>query len=1178
MKRFDPTKNWKRLRGLALGVMLFAATPAGADCGCGLLVDVAAARSCLDSATLFASNVGTAISDEGASGSFTRDLGTSESAVLDLAHESPTFSRECVDAVIAFASNSARIAGEEAGELLFDAAFLGASAHGMLGDDQLVRGLHYAFDPSQAVLSHPHDEAVRHLDSRVCAPSDTSHPLSVGDVLCETDADCTAGTVCTAVPTSNGLTGAVQEYRAGEGLLVDALGDLGPDRFRSYDLAATQTCQGQGCSARLLVRLGALRTQAQAERLELQWSRALASGITAGSELACSAGVTGAACQLDRDCDTPSPGAGDGICGSLQEEKERQLVRVRTAANQAAAEAAMALSLYRVAAPSVLEAASSDLALLRNALAEIEELVARSVTGATPFALPADYIPFLSDHQRTLLGCSDVVSTWSCLLALLEGDAPGAPSIPGALDELENAAGQSQPNLNAYAQMVRDLAAGQLDHEQGYVDILTRMFGVEEPGGAACDATAEAAGECLTFGNPERVWIVEGMACDDPETSTCATEGADGAIERQIQAIHAADVALVDMRRLFEDHLDQVRFTSQSYLELVAIETQRCESVRVTVEAFGRETEQAIEDRITELTNRNDTRKERLDQAINDAGRSRSPWGAAFGPSGTLGPFFGMTGWGKTSADYEREEDLRLQIKLDEIERAERIEVAAIECDATVQRLENQESNALRALMTRGLELEVEANRKVAARQEAISVLQQLVAETARARQRYDELEAFQAVWQQNDFRNPQNYRMLALESQLEASYELQRARLLTWMLLRSTAYDLAEPDFVAPERELRSGQTIEIAQCTRYACSDDGSSCIDHSDCAGGTCESGEDADVAVDGSCSLQAVFAARDAASLRSLIASAWNQLYPPYRPSACTDGCDKSLSLRSIFTTQATPLGGVLATLPLDGSNEAALDFGITLERGFDICPLVSPNGPEQCLASGVGGLLGDASGTGDDAHDFWNARLLTFQADVTYQWNRDPAALLCRSPDTLEPVGHPGLCFNRAVGDVCGVGGCIDANGQPVDCTCNRVLRENSTPQFDLVQAGPGLVRSRLAAKMATGGRDTQLSYRIRVGDLPNGSGQRAAQKLGSLLGEFSPFRLQDVVSGDVPDDRGLGVPLASPNWQLRFKWKQCKDQSESGQSRCMRELLRSIDDVTLHFTYDAYGLDEVSTQ
>ena len=41
----------------------------------------------------------------------------------------------------------------------------------------------------------------------------------------------------------------------------------------------------------------------------------------------------------------------------------------------------------------------------------------------------------------------------------------------------------------------------------------------------------------------------------------------------------------------------------------------------------------------------------------------------------------------------------------------------------------------------------------------------------------------------------------------------------------------------------------------------------------------------------------------------------------------------------------------------------------------------------------------------------------------------------------------------------------DANGQPVDCTCNRVLRENSTPQFDLVQAGPGLVRSRLARPM-----------------------------------------------------------------------------------------------------------------
>src|SRR5262249_11578275 len=83
----------------------------------------------------------------------------------------------------------------EAEQVLFEASFRKASAHGMFADDRLLRGLNPQFVRGlSAITNDPHAPALLLLDSRACVNL-LSPDTSSGD-LCNTDADCASGETC----------------------------------------------------------------------------------------------------------------------------------------------------------------------------------------------------------------------------------------------------------------------------------------------------------------------------------------------------------------------------------------------------------------------------------------------------------------------------------------------------------------------------------------------------------------------------------------------------------------------------------------------------------------------------------------------------------------------------------------------------------------------------------------------------------------------------------------------------------------------------------------------------------------------------------------------------------------------------------------------------------------------
>ncbi len=1052
--------------------------------------------------------------------------------VLPLSYESPDtvssgYRYGCVEQILRFARESWPLSTDRGGRLLYEASFRKASAHGMFGDDRLVRGLNLALDPDQStLLNDPIKDGLLHLDSRVCQSASSPSVLTGSETLCQTLRDCGVNEICAPARFGDlqaGLFGAVQEYRRAEQTLVEAIRDLGLARFRAYDLEDPR-CGAVGCAARLLIRLGALRARAQAEHLDLVWSRAAAAGGGITQEVTCSqpTGSLSRVCRVDRDCDA-SPGAGDGVCGSSA--KERALVALRQEAAEAVAEAGVSLSLYQQVAPAALATATTDMAMLQSSLAQIADLSTRSLQGSTPFGLPSNYVPFLSDSQKELLGCG--ASNFSCLEALLEGGAPGAPNTQGVLDELDVAAHQAPLNLDAYADAIRDEQSYAADMRQQYEDMLVRMYGAScesSSSGCTCSTTDEKAGRCVTF--QSRVWVVAGVDCSNPSNpfAQCSTVNADGAIEEQLQAVQAAKVALENVALEIE-RLDLLQDLNSDLLATrQAILNDSCEDVEAALRRFG-------------TSVRTELRKDPSSSTTSES----------------------------------------VQYAMSVFEQYKEIQLNYVECVGKLREIVEIDSpDSSFNIGTQQLKLELKALEAVQSLLRAEIAANSLRSQIARARQRLDEAQTLADVWAAGAFRNPQNYRSLALQNQLAAADYLRRARLVTWMLLRATAYDLARPDFVSPLRGYGQSELADISLCVKSECIDGGTpigeSCIRDSDCSSGSCqETAASADVAgSDGSCSLQAVFAARDAEDLRSLSRRAFVELASTDRDTACNGSCVKSVSLRNIFTNPLAPaqppLGEVLSARPLSIGNEVALDFGITLQRGFALCPLLDPGASlveKVCQPTGVAGLLPNESGTPGEngSDDFWNARILGLDAQVTYQFERDPRDVLCRNPTTGTPVdGLADICSGPGV---CIPNGCTDAAGNAIDCECAAILAGD--PVFDLVQVGPGIVRTPLADP-STGivqpAHDSFLAYRMRRGNLPTTHDEP----------HFRPFRFSGIPLptsppvGD-PDDSGQGVPLASPQWQLRLK-----PSGLLNQAIYMPELIASIEDIDLTFTYEAFNL------
>lgn len=1187
-----------RLAGMAALLCAVTPLPARADCSaapaqfeCDFQGQVSNAATCLSQwAATFAegTNVYDNVKAAGAGGSLTcSPFSCDPEDVMPLSYESPAsivsaYRSSCVDEILDFSRGPGVVDGDEGGRLLYEASFRRASAHGMFGDDRLVRALNLALDPGQSFLNDPIKDSLLMLDSRVCQDPANPAPLGGSEPLCRSNRDCLVGKVCAPArfdDAATGLFGAIQEYRRAEQTLLEAVRDLGEARFRAYDLEGS-ACGGVGCAAKLLVRLGALRARAQAERIDLAWARAAAAGGGITSEVMCAQPVSSntLTCALDRDCDS-APGAGDGSCGSGG--AERAQVALREEAAEAAAEAGASLVVYQRLAPGALAEASSDVALLRRSLEDIESAASRSLKQTTPFGLPANYVPFLSDSQKELLGCG--TSNFACLEALLDGGAAGAGNVQGVLDELEISANQAPLNLDAYADAIRNDQTFTDDIRARFEDTVTRMLGPScETSGCTCPPGEESLGLCVTF--QSKTWVIAGAHCSDASDpfARCSTANADGAFEQQLQVVHTAEVALENIADKIARNVQEYDQTMRDFLTHASITSESCAAVQASIVSGGNQVSSAIQQRIATIGN---TRGERIDvalgvgAAIGDVVASiAEPW-KAIGSAISGGFGIAERRRAEKRAKQEKKEDLELQIALNQIDRNQQLEIHQIQCDADLRLIaEVTAPQALRNIESQRLDLIGAAREQQSILTQAEIAANQLVAEVTAARQRYDEAQSLQEIWSSDQFRNPQNYRALALENQLKASSYLRRARLATWMLLRSTAYDLAQPDVVSPIREIGPAQIADVSLCVKSACSISGESCIRDSDCTAGVCQqTGANADVAdSDGSCSLQAVFAARDAEDLRSLVRRAFSELAETDRDTACNGTCYKTVSLKNIFGDPLAPnppaLGDTLVQLPLSAGSEAPLDFAITLQRDFQLCPLVNPGVSlvdRVCQSAGVAGLLDDQSGTDGEtaANDFWNARLLGLKAQVVYRFNRSPEENLCRNPLTGTPV--PGLehlnCSSGQQPAVCIPNGCQDALGNAIDCECAPLFEGGSDPVFDLVQVGPGLVRTRLADE--TSGptqppRDALLRFQMWRGDLPSADQEP----------RLRPFQLTNIpmlttVSSDPPDDSGQGVPVASPQWQLRLK-----PSGLALPSAYMAEYLTAIDDIRLSFTYEAFNL------
>ncbi len=1103
------------------------------------------------------------------------------------------YSESLLDSVLEFALSAPRTLAKD--ELLYEASFRKASAHGMFGDDSLLRGL----DPRSGGGGVSAEQVIgtsrKRLDSRACHDS-TGIPVPTGNA-CATDGDCASGELCLAERFgAEGPFGAVQEYRRAEQALMDAIRVLGVERFRQLDDDKPR-CLGIGCAARLLVRLGSQKARAQAEFGDLMWRRAIASAGILTDALECSAGKVNEVCTVHREC---NDGNTMGRCGS-GEPAEESAVLLREVVQEGLAEAAAAETLYAALVPPDAFEESSDFAQRINSLARLRQIETRSINGTTPFGIPADYIPLLSSVQESHLDClqncgttCDKASNTQCLHALAEG-----PSFLNLLEQARAAQNDAIANAQEFANATKDRAVFENQMATDFVRVIERLLGAScQDLGETCTCSEDeaAAGLCITFQG--ETWITSGLICDDPDDPllACEVDGIDGEFERQILAIRGAEVSLDNVRERLDRNEETYEQVIQKFAALAGIREEECTDTEVAIDEAGSRTSSAIDRR---------ERRSGLSEAekltgIVGGGFSGAQLGAKAGPIGAAAGFLGGAGLAidgmqadarrkKARADFEK--------ATSRIQNEKELELTRIRCRANAAVLEVDEADALFQVETERQRLLQQFEEQQTVILDSLVAAQQLAGELRSAAERLTEAKEQRAIFDDLEFRNPANFRAVALAKQLQGADKFRTAQILTWMILRSVAYDLAQPDFALPQTFL-AGDVLSIPNCRTSRCTEGAQAvCATSSECTASptdSCQLAADETGVADsnGACSMQAVFAARTVDDLESLIGGALLQIVAASRTLACQGECQKRISLRNIFTdanllpTEQPTLGDVLLERRPVAGTIAVIDFGISPKRGFRICPQL-PDGSIVCQPDGVANLAAaDVDGFGDLSANIWNARMINVKGLVRYDPVTAPTQRLCRNPADGEPVNTT-FTACRSVGGVplpegsnCshaspppGETGCFLASGDPNDpagtpttCKCITLLATSNTrPVVSLRQLDPGVVRTPLAEKFRNASvvprpAESLIRYQMRRGDLP----------LLGTVPDLEPFRVPSLT---LFEDENLavaqinikGVPVASTRWQIRLS-----SQGLLANARYRNAFLRSIVDIELILAYQGF--------
>ncbi len=1256
--------RWSTISMLVIVIVGWSVAEARAQCAPIPLDNAGAAQACLDGATQFFADSAAAFPNASSPG-----LGfTDFSDLLPPDYESAgKYSETEVDQVIQWAIASSRVEANDV--ILYEAALRQASAHGMWADEALLRGLDpnsgggAAVSPEEVTSS-----ALQRLDSRVCQ-GDISPPV-VTTTLCSSDRSC-SGSAPVCAPRGYsfggdpllGPFGAIQEYRRAEQALLVAIQTLGITRFREID-ESQPLCLDLPCASRLLVRIGAMKARAQAERAELLWRRSVARTGVLADTLVCSAGDVGALCVVNADCDIIGSGTITtlGVCGDpasvAGSRAETDAVLLREFVQEAIAEAAIAEAVYRELLREDEIGDLSDWSMRFAALSRIETIEERSFAGQNPFGLPSDYVPILRNTQQDLLDClstctsggsqtCDATSNLQCLRNLVE-----RADLTNLFELARTAQDNATQNAQAYADRALNRQAQRDDMDIEFRRVVVRLLGEPSCSGASCSCPAGDEGSlCVAF--DDEAWVAEGLVCDveglSSEVPTCSLTGVDGELERQFVAVQASNLAVDDKLRELSDNLEQMEFEERKFATFRGLKAQECQDVETAIVSA----QQAVSSAIKEREENKKTKKgwfgRAYDQVKSGVGKVRekiadnpyldiglnvfipidlssqlcslglaqkaaSSKGAADGASVAVP--IGCDLLNGAAEKKKKKAELQFEEAKVAIDFAQQLDTVQARCRTELGEdptnpdacnaddpfscgiLGIQQGEALRQLTLRRREITADLAQARIAYVDALSASEQLMVQFRESIARFSEAQEQLAIQNAVSFRNPANYRAVALREQLEAVDKFRAAQIVAWMITRAVAYDLAAPDTATSDLTPLQLSSCQAARCDLLS-DNGGSVCFGDEDCVpgvggvGGVCELSSDPNGIADasGDCSLQAVFAARTVDDLEAIVSSAVTQVVAADRALACNAGvCQKTIRLRDLYSDPFEPassrpnLGDLLIeSRPSTDPDLAVLGWAISPRRGFLRCPPNADGVGLTCQTAGVANLSGEQANSGNDASNIWNARVLSVEGTVVYQPNRNPGQILCRDPQSGKLANsNPAVCQDLfgspTPGVSCpledpspsGITGCFNAFGFPSACDCQRLLTTPEAPvEARIRQVQPGIVRARSAPPFAPPStEDRFLRFTMRSGDLPI-----VGNTLTDRVPSFDPFSVPLTLAD--ADDTGnpptkqteiKGVPMASPGWEIRIR----------PQGRLLRpedfdeEFIRSIQDIELTFEYQGF--------